>query len=94
MTKKDKIDDLFDSSDSNLENLLSGTLYLMSFYSRHSCPAVRRAIRSHLFSLAEETETQRLLNLNVTINKLINSYWSDEETMPESYRSSSTGLLH
>ena len=94
MTKKDKIDNLFDSSDLNLENLLSGTLYLMSFYSRHSCPAVRRAIRGHLFSLAEETETQRLLNLNATINKLINSYWSDEETMAESYRSSSTGLLH
>ena len=94
MTKKDKIDNLFDSSDLNLENLLSGTLYLMSFYSRHSCPAVRRAIRSHLFSLAEETETRRLESLNATINKLIHSYWSDEEAVLESYEASQTGLLH
>ncbi len=94
MTKKDKIDNLFDSSDLNLENLLSGTLYLMSFYSRHSCPAVRRAIRSHLFSLAEETETRRLESLNATINKLMSSYWSDEEPIPEGYESRSTELLH
>ena len=70
---------IFDPDNSSFENLLSATLYLMSFYNRHSCPTVRRAIRSHLLALAQVTGASDMPTLNETAMKLINSYWGDQE---------------